>query len=113
MLRRSFALSGGPSEDMAGMHFKDKFGDMLALQRQSISLSKKQLAGSNITIDDCGDSWLPGSAPQPADQEGDLAVQLGGRVSRGGGSFNIGVGKNKMTGNACLLPAMNGRGHNT
>ena len=74
MLRRSFALSGGPSEDMAGMHFKDKFGDMLALQRQSISLAKKQLAGSNITIDDCGDSWLPGSAPQPADQEAEATL---------------------------------------
>jgi hypothetical protein len=68
MLRQSFALTGGSSGEMAGMHFNVKFGDMLALQRQSISLAKKQLSGGDITIDDCGDAWLPSGAAQPTDQ---------------------------------------------
>ena len=74
MLQQSFALPGNPSGDRAGIHFKDKFADMLKLQRHSIALAKKQVHGGDITIDDCGDAWLPCGASQPAEQDTDVAL---------------------------------------
>jgi len=74
MLRQTFALPDGPSGDLPGIHFKDKFGDMLALQRQSIALAKRQINGGDITIDDCGDSWQPSGASQPAQEDTDVAI---------------------------------------
>ena len=74
MLQQTFALPDGPSGDLSGIHFKDKFGDMLALQRQSIALAKKQINGGDITIDDSGDAWQPSSASQPAEEDTDVAL---------------------------------------
>ena len=69
MLQQKFALPNGPSGDFAGINFKDKFGDMLALQRHSIALAKKQINGGDITIDDSGDAWQPSGASQPAEED--------------------------------------------
>ena len=74
MLQQTFALPNGPSGDFAGINFKDKFGDMLALQRHSIALAKKQINGGDITIDDSGDAWQPSSASQPAEEDTDVAL---------------------------------------
>ena len=74
MMRQTFALHGVSLGEMTGIHFKDKFGDMLALQRSSIALAKKQINGGDVTVDDCGDAWLPGGAHQPADEDTGVAI---------------------------------------
>ena len=74
MLRQPLALTGGSSRDAVGIHFKDQFADRLALQRHSIALAKKQMGNADIEIEDSGDSWLPSSASQPAEEDTHVAL---------------------------------------
>ena len=79
MLQASFAqpASSGAREHL-GTRLYDSFFDMLALQRQSIALQKKQASPDGETLPDAGDDWLPSGAPQPAaeDAQPELVPQL-------------------------------------
>ena len=70
MLQASFAqpASSGAREYL-GTRLDDAFVDMLALQRQSIKLQKKQASPDGETLPDAGDDWLPSGARQPAAQD--------------------------------------------
>ena len=69
MLKQNFAKPV-IANDLVGMCFKDAHGDMIALQRHTISLMKKQANPDDLQLDDAGDAWLPNSdATQPAEEE--------------------------------------------
>ena len=61
MLQQTFAMSDKAQADLLGIHFKDQFGDMLALQRQNIALAKKQMQPDD-EVDNNSDAYLPSSA---------------------------------------------------
>ena len=79
MLQASFAqpASNGAREHL-GTRLDDSFFDMLALQRQSIALQKKQASPDGETLPDAGGDWLPSDALQPADEDAqpELVPQL-------------------------------------
>ena len=69
MLKQNFAKPAAAT-DFVGMCFKNAHGDMMALQRSTISLLKKQANPVDGDLDDAGDAWLPNSgATQSADEE--------------------------------------------
>ncbi len=55
--------SSGAREHL-GTRLDDNFFDMLALQRQTVELKKKQASPDGISVPDAEDDWLPGGAPQ-------------------------------------------------
>ena len=67
MLKQNFAKPATAS-DLVGMCFKEAHGDMIALQRHTISLMKQQALPDADELDDGGDSWLPSSGAA-ADEE--------------------------------------------
>ena len=69
MLKQNFAKPATAC-DLVGMCFKEAHGDMIALQRHTISLMKQQGAPDEGELGDAGDAWLPSSgAAQSADEE--------------------------------------------
>ena len=82
MLQASFSLpaSSGTREHL-GTRLDDSFFDMLALQRQSITLQKKQASPDGETLPDAGGDWPPGGAP-PSARTSPAAARSGRRGSR-------------------------------
>ena len=67
MLQTSFAKpASSGSRERLGPRLDDRFSDMVALQRQTIALRKKQANLNEDALHQCEDDWLPSSAPQPA-----------------------------------------------
>ena len=85
MLQASFAqpATSGAREHL-GTRLDDCFFDMLALQRQSIALQKKQASPDGETLPDTGDDWLPSSAPQPAAEDAGARAAALGHAGPGG-----------------------------
>ena len=65
MLQTSFAKpASSGSRERLGTRFDDRFSDMVALQRQTIALRKKQTNLNEDALHQREDDWLPNSAPQ-------------------------------------------------
>ena len=74
MLQQLSGLPRPVQGEVVGMCFRDQWSDMVALQRQNIALAKKQRNGEDVTVEDSGDAWQPGGAPQPADDGSQPAI---------------------------------------
>ena len=70
MLQASFAQPAtSGARDHLGTRLDESSSDMLALQRQTIALQKKQASPDGETLPDAAGDWLPSGAPQPAAED--------------------------------------------
>ena len=69
LLQQDFAMDSGATQ-LARHGFRKDYSTMIALQKQTIALAKKQLStGAELDEDEPKDSWMPSGAPQPAEPE--------------------------------------------
>jgi hypothetical protein len=84
LLQQDFAMESGATQ-LARHGFRKDYSTMIALQKQTIALAKKQLStGAELDEDEPKDSWMPSGAPQPAEPEWvplPLAMQGPGAVA--------------------------------